>query len=652
MKKVVALLISIIFALHGCGGGSDSMQTNTQRYQPTLDDIWQYQLTDDINLSTNATLYDIDMEDTSQKTIELLHTKGLKVICYFSAGSSENWRSDFNSFKPEDMGKNLAQWNGERWLDITSENVHSIMQTRLDRAKAKGCDGVEVDNVNGYTNDTGFDFNATQQLEYNRFLAREAHKRGLSIGLKNDLLQVKELVDDFDFAINEQCFAHNECHYLEPFIEHKKPVFNVEYDTHYLASDAMTQLCNASKAKQFSTNILPLHLDGTFRYNCDDYLFHIRGVGFGSADAFKFHNNEYINVYDLINTQYDSYKNSVTDFNESAFVELSSYLQHTKYMVFWMTQEWQERWFDMEKIQKLMDQGKIPVFLYWYFGDHLQENGYLQNNKEDYLQDIQRVGKFIKQLKGDKFLILEPEFNKNNILQNDTDIFIDVMRHAIDELRTIDKNIFLSLAMMDTGSRTALSDLGKCGYSSCALGDISEWQRVERIYDALLEKIDFIAFEEMVAQFSRDPQNPGTWNAPNPKSYSDQEIGITYLAQRIENLAEYLKKRYNKPLFMPYIAIATATWSDNNGNNVVESDEINSSGWEMEAHKVYSELNVTALFGYGVMELFDNPTHDSGGYQFFMENEYHLGIVKAPVKETQLTGAIEFKSDIISTIFK
>jgi hypothetical protein len=32
------------------------------------------------------------------------------------------------------------------------------------------------------------------------------------------------------------------------------------------------------------------------------------------------------------------------------------------------------------------------------------------------------------------------------------------------------------------------------------------------------------------------------------------------------------------------------------------------------------------LFGYAPMSLIDHPRHDYGGYQFGMQNEYHLGI--------------------------
>ena len=36
------------------------------------------------------------------------------------------------------------------------------------------------------------------------------------------------LVDDFDFAVNEQCHQYNECESLTPFTEQNKAVFNAE----------------------------------------------------------------------------------------------------------------------------------------------------------------------------------------------------------------------------------------------------------------------------------------------------------------------------------------------------------------------------------------------------------------------------------------
>ena len=71
----------------------------------------------------------------------------------------------------------------------------------------------------GYSNDTGFSLTFENQLNYNKMLAEEAHKRGLSIALKNDLSQIKQLEPYFDFAINEQCHQYNECSLLTPFIK-------------------------------------------------------------------------------------------------------------------------------------------------------------------------------------------------------------------------------------------------------------------------------------------------------------------------------------------------------------------------------------------------------------------------------------------------
>lgn len=143
------------------------------------------------------------------------------------------------------------------------------MKKRLDLAKAKNCDGVEPDNVDDYTNNPGFSFNANDQLAFNRFIANEAHLRGLSVGLKNDLDQVELLVNYFDFAINEQCFEYNECGRLQPFILQGKAVLNAEYQGEYSSNTAkIEQVCAASKAMMFSTLFLPENLDDAFRYSC------------------------------------------------------------------------------------------------------------------------------------------------------------------------------------------------------------------------------------------------------------------------------------------------------------------------------------------------------------------------------------------------
>ena len=162
---------------------------------------------DSINLDFPVDVYDIDMFDTPAETIKTLHDKGKKVICYFSAGSWEDWREDADKFDKSIIGEPLAGWPGEKWLDIRQISLLTdIMSNRLDIAKEKGCDGVDPDNMDGYTQKSGFTISYDEQLAYNRFIASLSHNRSMAVGLKNDLEQIKDLVDDFDFAVNEECW--------------------------------------------------------------------------------------------------------------------------------------------------------------------------------------------------------------------------------------------------------------------------------------------------------------------------------------------------------------------------------------------------------------------------------------------------------------
>ncbi len=198
-------------------------------WQPKPGTTWQWQLTGNLDISLDVDMYDIDLFDTKQSIIDQLHADNRIVICYFSAGSLEPWRSDVDALPSEVIGKKMSGWD-EYWLDISKiDKLADIMKARLDLAVEKGCDGVEPDNIDAYQNDSGFPLTGQDQLNYNKFLAEEAHKRGLSIGLKNDLGQAAELEPYFDWALNESCYQYNECHLLLPFIENNKAVFGVEY---------------------------------------------------------------------------------------------------------------------------------------------------------------------------------------------------------------------------------------------------------------------------------------------------------------------------------------------------------------------------------------------------------------------------------------
>jgi hypothetical protein len=231
-------------------------------WHPALDTSWQWQLSGTVDQSVNATMYDIDLFENDAGVVASLHAAGRKVICYLDAGTWENWRPDAAQFPAAVLGKLDSGWPGERWLDIRQlSTLQPLLDARLDQCKAKGFDGVEFDNVDGYANDTGFPLTAHDQLIFDVFLANAAHRRGLSVALKNDLGQIPALLPYFDWALDEQCFQYQECDMLLPFIHAGKAVMEVEYDAQ------PSSFCPQANALNF--NSLVKHLDlGSFRIAC------------------------------------------------------------------------------------------------------------------------------------------------------------------------------------------------------------------------------------------------------------------------------------------------------------------------------------------------------------------------------------------------
>jgi len=215
---------------------SASTSTNTNNnnikvYQPKPGTKFQWQLSgcNKADTSVNADVFDFDLFETPVSKIKELQNKGKKVICYFSGGTIESWRDDAEEFLNKGVVlEEMEDWEDENWVNIRSSKLKPLIQNRLDLAVEKGCDGVEIDNVDGYTFQEN-DFTYNEQLSFNKWLASEAHKRNLSIGLKNDMGQIKDLLPHYDWALNEECYEYGECELYKPFINANKAVFGVSY---------------------------------------------------------------------------------------------------------------------------------------------------------------------------------------------------------------------------------------------------------------------------------------------------------------------------------------------------------------------------------------------------------------------------------------
>lgn len=248
-------------------------------WQPAPGLNWTYQLSSvptlqQIQTGPKYQVWDIDLFDTPASTIQAIHNAGSKVICYFSAGTYENWRPDVAKFKAADIGSPMGDWPGENWVNTRSKTLRSVMAARLDLAQSKGCDGVDPDNMDAYNHLTGFSLQQSDAVSYIKYLAAQASSRGLAIGLKNTGDIIPKVVNNVQYSVEEACYEYNECGIYAPFTNAKKPVFHVEYpkgygvvNTNSVSKSTMTSVCACIPTYGFSPIVKNNNLD-TWQQQC------------------------------------------------------------------------------------------------------------------------------------------------------------------------------------------------------------------------------------------------------------------------------------------------------------------------------------------------------------------------------------------------
>ncbi len=244
-------------------------------WKPALNTPWQWQLATAFNPATDfiagVKMYDIDLFNNSASTVQAIHNAGAKAVCYMETGAWESYRPDANQYPAAILGKTLNGYANEKYVDIRNINdtsnpnvvaLRTVLQNRLQQCKDKGFDGIEPDIDDAYfegPNATGFPITYQDQVNFNKFVAEEAHKRGLSIGLKNgaDPQFIADMLPVVDWVLNEQCFQYSECASYSSFISAGKAVFQVEY------SLATSKFCSQANALNFNSMKKKASLDKT-----------------------------------------------------------------------------------------------------------------------------------------------------------------------------------------------------------------------------------------------------------------------------------------------------------------------------------------------------------------------------------------------------
>lgn len=238
------ILIAFCISLIGIGVACEPVIPGaTSIVRPKADATWYIQLDGALDLNQPADVYDVDGYTTSAATVEALHAKGKQVVCYIDLGSIENYRPDYQDFAPSALSNKNPEWPDEQWLDIlrldvvgpTGKTARQLLQARIDMCANKGFDAIDPDMIEVYAaSNVNFTpaerkITSTDQLTFNRWIASEAHARGLAAGLKGDIDQAAALAPDFDFAVNEECHHYDECDQLSAFVKAGKSVLNIEY---------------------------------------------------------------------------------------------------------------------------------------------------------------------------------------------------------------------------------------------------------------------------------------------------------------------------------------------------------------------------------------------------------------------------------------
>ena len=153
-----------------------------------------------------------DLLDTPAGDFAQCKGMGAKMLCYFSS-QYEDWRDDAGQFGA--LTGPLDGWPGEQWVDPSDPKNLDVMKARLDIAVAKGCDGVDIDNVDH-----------TGHESYVMAIYQEARNRGLLVSQKNAIEKIMLFWNLVDLYQNEQCQEYNECAAYNGL---GRPVYNIEY---------------------------------------------------------------------------------------------------------------------------------------------------------------------------------------------------------------------------------------------------------------------------------------------------------------------------------------------------------------------------------------------------------------------------------------
>jgi hypothetical protein len=256
--------------------------------------IWDTDMFQDSNVANAG------VPTGSSPVVTALHAAGDYSICYIEAGAYQTGFPDDSNFAAADYGSGANQygmqgWSGEWWYNIAgfanytagqpssltgaAPNIAAGLDQRIKDCKTEGQDGVEPDDLDGYTNsgDTGvkgagWGLTQADSAGFERWLAYDTHSNGLAIFQKNDPPNSVADASTFDGMIIEECnFYDDPCAGsggdVTPYLTAGKPVLNAEYTSD---NETTAKFCSADESLGITGALYDLDLDGKTYQPCEN----------------------------------------------------------------------------------------------------------------------------------------------------------------------------------------------------------------------------------------------------------------------------------------------------------------------------------------------------------------------------------------------
>ena len=192
--RTLSFLLPLLFFISSCDS-TDDITPNTTAAIPVFNQAYNENFPADsiesilINASNAYVLVDPFMEGIAN-SITQIKANGNQVGAYISIGTGENWREDFSQLQPYLVTTPWSQWEGEYFVNTTTNGIINIMKARIDKIADWGCDWVEFDNMDWVFDEdlrNTYNFQVTQQegIAYYQELCNYVHSKGMKCMAKN-----------------------------------------------------------------------------------------------------------------------------------------------------------------------------------------------------------------------------------------------------------------------------------------------------------------------------------------------------------------------------------------------------------------------------------------------------------------------------------